>query len=134
MRSNNPFHSFKMIGPQRFTRAASSGSPHRTEYAFSSGRKKRSKTLQAAQFSPDQREQLFFDGLVITFLFADFFLSFFQRFRQQLRNDRLFGFKVVEQRACCDARGSSNAAGRCVVPAIRYEKFGRDFDNPRFGF
>ena len=113
---------------------------HWTQDGLGGGREKLAVFLEALQFGPDQREQLFFQRFVGQLIrpptLAYFGLSGFERFGHQSRDDRFLRLEIIEQRAGRDAGCSGDAARRCVFPAIGCKESGGCFDDsiPCFGF
>ena len=100
VRGNDVFHGLKVIHAKGLARRARCGMTHRTQDGLGGGREKLAVFLEALQFGPDQREQLFFQRFVGQLIrpppLAYFGLSGFQRFGHQGRNDRFLRLEIIE--------------------------------------
>ena len=138
VRGNDVFYGFQMIHAKRLARRTPNGMTHWTQDGLGGGREKLAVFLEALQFGPDQREQLFFQRFIGQLIgpppFAYFGLSGFERFGHQGRNDRFLRFEIIEERAGRDAGCSGDAARRRVFPAFGREESGGGFDDSIPGF
>ena len=126
--------SLEMLHPDRFPGTALGKPSQRAEDRFGSRRQKPAELTKAAQFRPDQREEIFFQRLHFPRPAPQPLLCVRQSRGKQLRHDSLLRFEIIEKRSRGDAGPGSDVARGRVFPTLAGKEFRGGVNDPLPGF